>query len=224
MGVLNDVTIEQLAITHDMIVPFAVGEKRPGEISYGLSSYGYDFRVGGEFEVFADAPEARMPIPYGGPDTLDPKNFNPGKSAHQTFAQGEPFYMPPYSFALGVSLERFKIPRDIITLCLGKSTYARCGLYVNITPFEPEWQGHATVELTNPTPRRIAVYPFEGVAQLVFLQAGYDMQYLCEELSRMTDFQNDPWSGRLICRTSYADKDGKYNNQEGRIVHPKVDR
>jgi deoxycytidine triphosphate deaminase len=135
-----------------------------------------------------------------------------------------------------VSYEHFDIPRDIITLCLNKSTYARCGLYVNITPFEPEWRGHATVELTNPTPRAVKVYPFEGIAQLLFLQAGLNHEEYAEMIRQatmdtdITTFDEGKWpggyypdTGRLICRRSYADKGGKYQDQEGRIVHPRVD-
>lgn len=233
MGVLSDRAIRELAQTRAMITPFAEEGRRDGVISYGVSSYGYDFRVAGDFEVFSTGyAEEHF--------CTDPKKFRADAVTKVTLKEGVPLHLPPHSFALGVSVERFVIPRDIITICLGKSTYARCGLYVNITPFEPEWQGYATVELTNPTPRVIKVYPFEGIAQLIFLQAGIDHAQFAKHVAHLAmdiplpladalyPFGNaappPPPDGRLLCERSYADKGGKYQGQENRVVHPKVDK
>lgn len=160
-------------------------------ISYGVSSYGYDARLGWDFKVFTNI-RSRI---------IDPKNFDEGCFEHVVAEVGkhEWVQIPPNSFALGVSIERFCIPRDILTLCLGKSTYARCGILVNITPLEPEWRGHITIEISNTTPLPAVVYPGEGICQLVFLKA-------------------DPLN---ICHTSYGDKAGKYQDQQG-ITLPKV--
>lgn len=286
MGVLADTEIRRLSVEGwtetpppmcmvdqlrqlKLIEPFAENEKRPGVISYGLSSYGYDMRIAGEFEVFTGPEEERDGV-YRGlriPAAIDPKDFNPGIAKKVSREPGERLIMPPHSFALGVSVEKFCIPRDIITICLGKSTYARCGLYVNITPFEPEWEGYPTIELTNPTPRPLAVYPFEGIAQLLFLRAETDLREFASVIGgaaweRPLFYPNEPkirppgeeqklelvgkqvreaeareyeerleaWKRqipvdgcRITCETSYADKGGKYQGQEARVVHPKVD-
>jgi dCTP deaminase len=188
MGVLADKEIRRLsvegwrepniadegasAVQRRMIEPFAENEKRPDVISYGVSSYGYDMRIAGEFELMTPSNINHVAI--------DPKNFYHDTTRKVQCKEGETFVMPAHSFALGVSVERFCIPRDLITICLGKSTYARCGLYVNITPFEPGWEGYPTIELTNPTPRPLVVYPFEGIAQLLFLRAETDLRELAD--------------------------------------------
>jgi dCTP deaminase len=163
----------------------AQGAPRQGVISYGVSSYGYDVRIGREFRVFR---------PSLG--VIDPKNFNPEILED---INSDWCIIPPNSFALGVSLERFKIPRDTIAICLGKSTYARCGIIVNVTPLEPEWEGHITIEISNTTPLPAKIYANEGIAQILFLR------------------------GVEACRTSYADKKGKYQSQSGVVTLPKVD-
>lgn len=202
MGVLSDLEIQRLATEgfdlngerKQMITPFALGERRPGKLSYGLTSYGYDFRIGEEFQIFS---------PAGG--VIDPKNFDPN-ICHRVVAVDGYVDIPPHSFALSHTVERFCIPRDIITVCVGKSTYARCALFLNITPFEPEWEGHATIEMANPTALPIRVYANEGAGQLIFLQAGVDEEGV-----------------RLVCGTSYLDKGGKYQGQPARVVTAKVE-
>lgn len=161
-----------------MIEPFNKEQLKKGVISYGVGSYGYDMRIADEFKVFTDA----------GSDSLDPKNFN---GASFSDFKGDLCLIPPHSFALGRSVEYFKIPRDIVVICFGKSTYARCGVVVNVTPLEPEWEGHVTIAIINTAPVPAKIYSNEGIAQLIFLGAAE------------------------VCKTSYADKAGKYQAQKG---------
>ena len=167
-----------------MIEPFVDGQVREGVISYGLSSYGYDIRVTDEFKIFTNVHSA----------VVDPKNFTP-----QSFVdfKGDVCVIPPNSFVLTQTVEYFRIPRNVLTVCLGKSTYARCGLIVNVTPFEPEWEGFVTLEISNTTPLPAKVYAFEGVAQVLF-------------------FESDE-----VCEVSYADRKGKYQSQQS-IVLPRI--
>ena len=184
MSIKNDTWIRRMALEHDMINPFVDRQVRKGVISYGLSSYGYDLRVADEFKIFTNAMSA----------VVDPKCFD-----ERSFVtvQTDCCIIPPNSFALARSVEYFKIPRDILTLCVGKSTYARCGIIVNVTPFEPEWEGFVTLEISNTTPLPAKLYANEGLCQIVFFQA------------------DEP------CEVSYKDKQGKYQAQEG-IVLPKL--
>ncbi|MCB8968517.1 MAG: dCTP deaminase [Chloroflexota bacterium] len=184
MSVKNDTWIRRMAQEQGMIEPFVDGQIREGVISYGLSSYGYDIRVTDEFKIFTNVHSA----------VVDPKHFNP-----QSFIdfKGDVCVIPPNSFVLAQTVEYFRIPRDVITVCLGKSTYARCGLIVNVTPFEPEWEGYVTLEISNTTPLPARVYANEGIAQVLF-------------------FQSDE-----ICETSYADRKGKYQGQQT-IVLPRI--
>lgn len=184
MSVLADHQIRHLAFTQNMITPCANEIYQPGKLSSGLSSYGYDITLGQEFRTI-------NPSSFSGEYVLDPKNPAPDLLCERYIAPGYPLILPPHGFALGVSVETFKIPRDLLVLCLGKSTYARSGLNVNITPMEPEWEGQLTIELFNATPYRLYVYPGEGIAQIIFLKADE------------------------ICQRSYADKKGKYQNQFG---------
>src|SRR5579862_1119303 len=180
MSLQSDRWIRQMALTCGMIEPFVDGQVRhvDGEkvISYGLSSYGYDLRVANEFKVFTNMRNS----------VVDPKNFN--ENAFMSF-EGKECIIPPNSFALARSVEYFRIPRNVLTICIGKSTYARCGIIVNVTPFEPEWEGFVTLEISNTTPLPAKIYGGEGLAQVLFYQA-------VEE-----------------CETSYADRKGKYMGQ-----------
>jgi dCTP deaminase len=173
-----------MAIEHRMIEPFVETQKRDGVISYGVSSYGYDMRVSDEFKVFTNVFSA----------IVDPKNFSP-----ESFVdiKGNVCIIPPNSFALARSIEYFRIPRGVLTVCVGKSTYARCGLIINVTPFEPEWEGYVTLEISNTTPLPAKVYANEGIAQVLFFE------------------------GDDVCETSYADKKGKYQGQTG-VTLPKL--
>ncbi len=178
MPVMPDTWIRQMAADHAMITPFVETQRREGVISYGLSSYGYDARVADDFRIFTNVDSA----------IVDPKQFNPDsfvtrKGAHCT--------IPPNSFALGHTVEYFRIPRDVLVICLGKSTYARCGIIVNVTPLEPEWEGQVTIEISNTTPLPARIYAHEGICQFLFLQ------------------------GASPPETSYADKKGKYMRQQG---------
>ena len=174
MGVMPDWQIEQCI----KIDPLADGADRPGAISYGVTSYGYDVRVGRKFKVFTNA---RCAI-------VDPKNFDPASFVD---VEGDFCLIPPNSFALAETVEYLDIPRDIIAICVGKSTYARCGIIVNVTPLEPEWRGKVTIEISNTTPLPAKIYAGEGIAQILFLRT------------------------EATCRTSYADKHGKYQDQKG---------
>jgi dCTP deaminase len=184
MPIKSDKWIKRMARERQMIVPFSEGKVKKGKISFGLSSYGYDIRVAGEFKVFTNVNST----------VIDPKNFDP-KSL--TDFKGEVCIIPPNSFILARTVEYFKIPRNILTICLGKSTYARCGIIVNVTPFEPEWEGFATLEISNTTPLPAKIYANEGIAQIIFLEADE------------------------ICQTSYKDKKGKYQAQK-KITLPKL--
>lgn len=183
MSILSDQEIRQRAVEQRMIEPFVERQFRQVEngvrvISYGLSSYGYDLRVADEFKVFTNVFNT----------VVDPKAFD---SKSFVDVRDDVCIVPPNSFALARSIEYFRIPRDILTLCLGKSTYARCGIIVNVTPFEPEWEGHATLEISNTTPLPAKIYSNEGLAQVLFLRADQ------------------------VCETSYADRGGKYQRQQG---------
>ena len=184
MSVKSDRWIRKMALEHGMINPFSEKQMNNGVISYGLSSYGYDLRVSDEFAIFTNVNGA----------IVDPKNFTEQSFVRKQVPEA---IIPPNSFALARSVEYFKIPRDVLTICVGKSTYARCGIIVNVTPFEPEWEGFVTLEISNTTPLPAKVYANEGLCQILF-------------------FQSDE-----ICETSYADRKGKYQGQKG-IVLPKL--
>lgn len=185
MGIKADHWIRRMALEEGMIEPFVDHQVRHGVISFGLSSYGYDIRVSDEFKIFTNVHSA----------VVDPKNFNPNSFID---FKGEVCVIPPNSFVLAQTIEYFRIPRDVLTICVGKSTYARCGLIVNVTPFEPEWEGFVTLEISNTTPLPARIYANEGIAQVLFFQ------------------------GDEVCERSYADKKGKYQKQET-IVLPKID-
>ena len=184
MGLKPDHWIRKMALEHKMIEPFEGGQVRDGVISFGVSSYGYDIRVADEFKIFTNVYSA----------VVDPKNFDPQSMVDY---KGGVCVIPPNSFALARTIEYFRIPRDVLTVCLGKSTYARCGIIVNVTPFEPEWEGYVTLEISNTTPLPARIYANEGIAQVLFFQADEE------------------------CEISYADKKGKYQKQEA-IVLPKL--
>ena len=184
MSIKSDRWIRTQALSHGMIQPFREKQVKEGVISYGLSSYGYDLRVADEWKIFTNVNSA----------DIDPKNFD-----ERSFVtvQAPSILVPPNSFALARSVEYFRIPRDVLTICVGKSTYARCGIIVNVTPFEPEWEGYVTLEISNTTPLPARVYANEGLCQILF-------------------FQSDE-----SCEVSYADRQGKYQGQRG-IVLPKL--
>ena len=184
MPVKNDRWITQMAREHRMIEPFCERQVRDGVVSYGVSSYGYDIRVADEFRIFTNVNSA----------LVDPKAFDPRSLVEVV---RDVCIIPPNSFALARTVEYFRIPRSIITICVGKSTYARCGIIVNVTPFEPEWEGYATLEISNTTPLPAKVYANEGIAQVLFLESDE------------------------ICEVSYADKKGKYQAQVG-VVLPRI--
>jgi dCTP deaminase len=177
MSIKSDRWIRRMATEHRMIEPFADEQIRDGVISYGVSSYGYDMRVAPEFKIFTNALSA----------VVDPKQFDPKSFVEFT---GDVCIVPPNSFALARSVEYFRIPRNVLTLCVGKSTYARCGIITNVTPFEPEWEGTVTLEISNTTPLPAKIYANEGIAQVLFFE------------------------GDEPCETSYADKKGKYQAQQ----------
>jgi dCTP deaminase len=178
MPILSDRWIREMATTSGMIEPFVERQTREGVISYGLSSYGYDARVGREFKIFTNVDSA----------IVDPKAFSA-----QSFVDRETdvCIVPPNSFALGTTIEYFRVPRDVLVICLGKSTYARCGIIVNVTPLEPEWEGHVTIEISNTTPLPARIYANEGICQFLFFK------------------------GEQPCEVSYADRKGKYMRQRG---------
>jgi len=176
MTIKSDNWIKRMAIEHKMIDPFVENQVRAGVISFGLSSYGYDIRVADEFKVFTNINST----------VIDPKAFDPRSFVD---LKTDVCIVPPNSFALARTIEYFRIPRDVLTVCLGKSTYARCGIIVNVTPFEPEWEGTATLEISNTTPIPAKIYANEGIAQVLFFQS------------------DEP------CQTSYRDKKGKYQAQ-----------
>ena len=178
MPVMPDKWIREMAVNHGMIEPFTEKLQREGVISYGLSSYGYDARVSREFKIFTNVNSA----------VVDPKAFS-----DESFVDRETdcCVIPPNSFALARTVEYFRIPRDTLEICLGKSTYARCGIIVNVTPLEPEWEGHVTLEFSNTTPLPAKIYANEGACQFIFLKADQ------------------------VCETSYRDRSGKYQSQTG---------
>ena len=184
MSIKPDHWIEKMALEHGMIEPFEAGQVRDGVISYGVSSYGYDIRVAEEFKIFTNVNNT----------VVDPKHFD-----NRSFVEfkGDVCTIPPNSFALARTIEYFRIPRNVLTICLGKSTYARCGIIVNVTPFEPEWEGYVTLEISNTTPLPAKIYANEGIAQVLFFEADEE------------------------CEISYADKQGKYQKQDA-IVLPKL--
>ncbi len=181
--VKNDKWIKEMA-KKGMIEPFNSKQVRKGVISYGVSSYGYDMRISDEFKIFTNINNT----------VVDPKKFDPKSFVDY---KGDICIIPPNSFALASSVEYFRIPRDVLVICLGKSTYARCGIVVNVTPLEPEWEGHVTIEISNTTPLPAKIYANEGIAQLIFLQASE------------------------VCEISYKDKAGKYQAQRG-ITLPRL--
>jgi dCTP deaminase len=184
MGLKPDHWIIRMAREHRMIDPFEENQIRNGVISFGVSSYGYDLRVADEFKIFTNVYSA----------VVDPKHFDPRSMVD---FKGPVCTIPPNSFALARSVEYFRVPRKVLTICLGKSTYARCGIIVNVTPFEPEWEGFVTLEISNTTPLPARIYANEGIAQVLFFEADE------------------------VCRISYADKKGKYQSQKS-IELPKL--
>ncbi len=184
MSILSDRWIRDMALKKGMIEPFVEKQTTQGAISYGLSSYGYDARVAPEFKVFTNVDNA----------LIDPKNFSPSSFVDR---QTEVCIIPPNSFVLARTVEYFRIPRDVLVICLGKSTYARCGIIVNVTPLEPEWEGHVTLEFSNTTPLPAKIYANEGVCQFLFFKG------------------NEP------CETSYKDRSGKYMHQQG-VTLPRI--
>ncbi len=183
MSVLSDKWIKKMAL-EGMITPFEDKQVREGKISYGLSSYGYDARVSNEFKIFTNVNS----------DIVDPKNFKPSNFLTKKVSE---CIIPPNSFVLASTIEYFKIPKDVLVICLGKSTYARCGIIVNVTPLEPGWEGHVTLEFSNTTPLPAKIYSNEGVAQFVFLK------------------------GNERPEVTYSDRKGKYMGQVG-VTLPKI--
>jgi len=186
MGLKPDHWIREMALEQRMIEPFVDGQVRDGVISYGLSSYGYDIRVADEFKIFTPG--------LGDLTVVNPKRFD---TRAMVDFEGAVCVIPPNSFALGRSVEYFRVPRSVLCICLGKSTYARCGIIVNITPFEPEWQGYVTLEISNTTPLPAKIYAGEGIAQVLFFEADEE------------------------CEVSYADRKGRYQRQQS-IVLPRL--
>ena len=184
MSVLSDHWIKKMALEKEMIKPFVSEQKGGNNISYGLSSFGYDARVSNEFKIFTDVDSA----------IVDPKNF---KSNSFVSRKAKECVIPPNSFVLASTVEYFKVPKDILVICLGKSTYARCGIIVNVTPLEPGWEGHVTLEFSNTTPLPAKIYANEGVAQFIFLK------------------------GNEKPSVTYAKRKGKYMKQKG-VTLPKV--
>jgi len=184
MSIMPDSWIKKMALEKDMIEPFVAEQNKKGVISYGVSSYGYDARVADEFKVFTNVNNA----------LVDPKNFS-----EESFVErkSDNCIIPPNSFVLARTVEYFKIPRDVLVICLGKSTYARCGIIVNVTPLEPEWEGHVTLEFSNTTPLPAKVYANEGACQFLFLK------------------------GEIACDVSYLERSGKYMKQRG-VTLPKL--
>ena len=183
-GILSDSQIRYLSQKEEMIAPFVEKQTAEGKISYGLSSYGYDARCSREFKIFTNVDNA----------IVDPKDFSDDSFVDR---ETDVCIIPPNSFVLTRSVEYFKIPKDVLVVCLGKSTYARCGLIVNVTPLEPGWEGHVTLEISNTTPLPAKVYANEGVAQFLFFK------------------------GSTPCETTYADRSGKYMGQTG-VTLPRI--
>ena len=184
MAILSDKWIREKAQNEGMIEPFVEAQRRDGCISYGLSSYGYDARVADDFKIFTNVNSS----------VVDPKAFDPDSFVDR---KTDVCIIPPNSFALARTVEYFRVPRDVLVICLGKSTYARCGIIVNVTPLEPGWEGHVTLEFSNTTPLPAKIYANEGACQFLFLQG------------------NEP------CEISYADRAGKYMGQRG-VTLPKL--
>jgi dCTP deaminase len=184
MSIMPDSWIKKMALKEDMIEPFVAEQNKKGVISYGVSSYGYDARVADEFKVFTNVNNA----------LVDPKNFSEDSFVER---KSDSCIIPPNSFVLARTVEYFKIPRDVLVICLGKSTYARCGIIVNVTPLEPEWEGHVTLEFSNTTPLPAKVYANEGACQFLFLK------------------------GEIACDVSYLERSGKYMKQRG-VTLPKL--
>ena len=184
MSVMPDSWIRRMALEHGMITPFTDNLKRDGVISYGVSSYGYDARVSDEFKIFTNVDSA----------VVDPKDFAANSFVDR---QTDICIIPPNSFALARTIEYFRVPEDVLVICLGKSTYARCGIIVNVTPLEPGWEGHVTLEFSNTTPLPAKIYANEGACQFLFLK------------------------GNERCETSYKDRAGKYMGQRG-VTLPKL--
>lgn len=189
MTIKADRWIKKMVEEHGMIEPFSDHLIREVEgkkiVSYGLSSYGYDLRVSNQFKVFTNVYNS----------IVDPKKFHDNSFVH---IEGDTCIIPPNSFALAVSVEYFRIPRNVLTICIGKSTYARCGIIVNVTPFEPEWEGYVTLEISNTTPLPAKIYAGEGLAQVLFMESNES------------------------CETSYKDRGGKYMGQKKEIVMPRI--
>jgi dCTP deaminase len=186
MSIKSDRWIRRMAREHHMIEPFEDSQVQTEAISFGVSSYGYDMRVAREFRIFTNV---HSPV-------VDPKAFDPRSFVE---FEGDACLIPPNSFALARSVEYFRIPRNVLTICVGKSTYARCGIITNVTPFEPEWEGHVTLEISNTTPLPAKIYATEGIAQVLFFEADDDD----------------------VCDVSYADKQGKYQAQRG-VTLPRI--
>jgi len=184
VAVMSDKWIREMSQNHGMVEPFVDGQMRDGVISYGLSSYGYDARVAPEFKIFTNVNSA----------VVDPKNFSSDSFVDR---DTDVCVIPPNSFVLARTVEYFRVPNDVLVICLGKSTYARCGIIVNVTPLEPGWEGHVTLEFSNTTPLPAKIYANEGACQFLFLQG------------------NEP------CETTYRDKGGKYQGQKG-VTLPKL--
>ena len=184
MSIRPDRWIREMCKKHQMIEPFEESQVREGVISYGVSSYGYDIRIADEFKIFTNVNST----------IVDPKKMDP---VSMVDFKGPVAIIPPNSFALGRTIEYFRVPRNVLTICVGKSTYARCGIITNVTPFEPEWEGHVTLEISNTTPLPARVYANEGIAQVLF-------------------FESDE-----VCETSYKDRKGKYQAQRG-ITLPRL--
>jgi dCTP deaminase len=184
MAIKSDKWIRRMALEHKMIEPFSDKQVRDGVISHGVSSYGYDVRIADDFKIFTNINST----------IVDPKHFDPRSFVDFT---GDVCIIPPNSFALARTVEYFRVPRNVLVVCLGKSTYARCGIIVNVTPLEPEWEGIVTLEVSNTTPLPAKIYANEGIAQMLF-------------------FESDE-----VCQTSYADKKGKYQGQKG-LTLPKL--
>jgi dCTP deaminase len=184
MSIKSDRWIRRMALEHGMIEPFEEKQVRQGVISFGLSSYGYDMRIAPQFRIFTNVNSA----------IVDPKQFD-----ERSFVEydGDVCIVPPNSFALASSIEYFRIPRNVMTICVGKSTYARCGIITNVTPFEPEWEGHVTLEISNTTPLPAKIYANEGISQVLF-------------------FESDE-----VCEVSYGDRKGKYQKQKG-VTLPRI--
>jgi dCTP deaminase len=184
MSIKPDRWIRKMALEYGMIEPFVEEQVSEGVVSYGLSSYGYDVRIADEFKIFTNLNST----------VVDPKDFDPRSLVD---FKGKVCIIPPNSFALGRTVEYFRIPRNVMTICVGKSTYARCGIITNVTPLEPGWEGHVTLEISNTTPLPAKIYAFEGIAQILFFESDEE------------------------CERSYADKRGKYQYQKG-VTLPRI--